>query len=226
VNLPSVESTTPPEQVSGTTHDGLEISGLAADQDEVAMAAPISVLPVFELMDARAAGEAAKMVPAEDPPIAPQVSREEKIAALLAQGRLSLSQFRLLTPPEDNANHYFTEVLVLDPGNIDARERFNLIAERYVLLARSANKHHDSKLARVYIARGLEIRPNNRDLLALQNSMRKTPATARKTMAKAPPAAGQQPQQASFFSRLKLVFTWKREEPAPVVERSIMSVNH
>ena len=226
VNLPSVESTTPPEQVSGTTHDGLEISGLAADQDEMVMAAPISVLPVFELRDARAAGEAAKMVPAEDPPVAPPVSREEKIVALLAQGRLSLSQFRLLTPPGDNANHYFTKVLVLDPGNIDAREGFNLIAERYVLLARSANKHHDSKLARVYIARGLGVRPNNRDLLALQDSMQKPPVRTRETIAKVSPTVEPPPQETGFLSRLKLVFTWKREEPAPVVERSIMSVNH
>ena len=226
VNLPSVESTTPPEQVSGTKHDGLEISGLAADQDEVAMAAPISVLPVFELMDPRAAGEAAKMVPAEAPPIAPPVSREEKIAALLAQGRLSLSQFRLLTPPGDNAHHYFTKVLALDPGNIDAREGFNLIAERYVLLARSANKHHDSKLARVYIARGLEVRPNNRDLLVLQDSMQKPPVRTRETIAKVSPTVEPPPQETGFLSRLKSVFTWKREEPAPVVERSIMSVNH
>ena len=139
------------------------------------MAAPISVLPDFESMDAPAAGDgAAKMVPAEDPPVAPPVSREEKIAALLAQGRQSLRQFRLLTPAGDNANHYFTEVLALDPGNIDAREGFNLIAERYVLLARSANKRHDSKLARVYISRGLEVRPDNRDLLALQDSMQQT----------------------------------------------------
>jgi type II secretory pathway predicted ATPase ExeA len=222
-----VESMTPLEQVSDTTHDGSEINGFDAGQDDVAMAAPNRVLPDFESMDAPAAGNGAdKMVPTEDPPVAPPASREEKIVALLAQGRQSLSQFRLLTPDGDNANHYFTEVLVLDPGNNDARQGLKLIAERYVVLARLANKRRNSKLARVYISRGLGIQPDNRDLLALQDSMREPPVTARKTLVKATPAVEPPPPQTSFFSRLKSLFTQEREEPAPVVERSIMSVNH
>ncbi len=232
-DLPPVVAVTPPELVSETAHDGSEINGFAAGQEDVAMAAPNRLLPNIESMDAPAAGGGAgKMVAADDPPVAAPVSREEKIATLLAQGRQSLRRFRLLTPAGDNANQYFKEVLALDPGNTDARNGFNLIAERYVVLARRAYERHDSKLARLYISRGLRVRPGNRDLLALQDSMRQPPVTARETAAEVSPvvevslAVEPPPEQPGFFSLLKSLFTWKREEPAEVVERSIMSVNH
>ncbi len=99
-----VDATTPPAQVSETTQDGSEINGLEAGQDNLAMASSNRVLPDIESMDAPAAGAGTgKMVPAEDHPVAPPVSREEKIATLLAQGQQSLRQFRLLTPSGDNA---------------------------------------------------------------------------------------------------------------------------
>jgi hypothetical protein len=226
VDPPPVESVTPPQQVSDTTQDGSELNGADAGEDVVAMAAPNRELSNFESMDAPAAGDGADtMVPADDQPVAPPVSREAKIAALLVQGQQSLKQFRLLTPVGDNANHYFKKVLVLDPGNSDARDGINQIVERYALLARRANERHDSKLAKVYISRGLQVRPGNRDLLALQDSMQKPPLTTRETIAKASPAVESPLQQTGFFSRLKSLFTREQGPPAEVVERSIMSVN-
>ena len=226
VDPPPVESVAPAEQVAETTQHGPEINGPAAGRDDVAMATPARVLPDFESMDAPAAGDGAgTMVPADDQPVAHPVSREEKIAALLAQGQRSLGQFRLLTPAGDNANHYFREVLALDPGNPDARDGINQIAERYVFLARRATERQDSKLARLYISRGLQIRPGNRDLLALQDNLRKPPVTPRETIVKAPPAVEPPPEQTSLFSRLKALFTREHGEPAVVVERSIMSEN-
>jgi type II secretory pathway predicted ATPase ExeA len=227
VDPPPVESVTAPVQVSDSTQDAPAVKGLEAGQDDVAMAAPNTVLPNADSMDAPAAGDGThKKVPAEDHPVAPPVSREEKITALLAQGQQSLRQFRLLTPAGDSANRYFTEVLALDPGNADARQGFNLIAERYVILARRANERHDSKLARVYISRGLQVRPGNRDLLALQDSMRKPPVETRETISKISPAVEPPPQETGFFTRMKSLFTRKHDHPAEVVERSIMSVNH
>jgi type II secretory pathway predicted ATPase ExeA len=226
VDPPPVESITPPEQVPDTTHDGPEINVPAAGQNNVAMAAPDRALPDFETMDAPAAGDGTdQMVPAEDPPVTPPVSREEKIAALLTQGQQSLRAFRLLTPAGDSANHYFTEVLALDPGNTDARQGFNQIAERYAILARRANARHDSKLAGIYLSRGLQVRPGNRDLLALQDSMRKPPVTELEIVAQAPPAVEPQPEQTGFFSRLKALFTSEQGQSAEVVDHSIMSVN-
>jgi hypothetical protein len=227
VDPPPVESVTPPAQVSGTKQQRSEVNGLETSQDDVAMAAPDRVLPDLKSLDSPAAGDGAdQMVPAEDQPVAPTVSHEEKIATLLAQGQQSLREFRLLTPAGDNANHYFKEVLALDPGNTDARQGFNRIVGLYVILARRANARHDSRLARVNISRGLQVRPGNRDLLALQESMRKPPVTARETVAEISPAVESPPERPVLFSRLKSLFTWKQDVPAEVVERSITSVNY
>jgi len=222
----AVEAVTPPVRVSGMTQDESEINGLDAARENVAMAAPDTALPVIESMDAPGAGNGTdKVIPAEDNPVTPPLSREERIAALLEQGQQSLRQFRLLTPAGDNANHYFKEVLALDPGNTDARQGFNRIAERYAILARRASQRHDSKLARVYISRGLQVRPGNSDLLALQESMRKPPVSTRETIAQAPPAVEPPPQETGFFSRLMSLFNSEQRQPAEVVEHSIMSVN-
>jgi hypothetical protein len=178
-------------------------------------------------MDAPAAGVVTgKIVSADDQQIASPVLREDKIATLLARGQHSLSESRLLTPAGDNANYYFKEVLALDPGNTDARQGFNRIAERYVILASRAKERHNNKLARVYITRGLHVRPDNKDLLALQDSLRKPPNTPGKTITKLSPAAEPQQQQPGFFSRLKSLFSGNKDEPAEVVDRSVMSVNH
>jgi type II secretory pathway predicted ATPase ExeA len=212
-----VDATTPLDQVSETKQDGPEINGLETVADKEAMAASNRVLPDIESMDAPAAGAGTgKMVPAEDHPVAPPVSREEKIDALLAKGQQSLRKFRLLTPAGDNANHYFKEVLALDPGNTDARQGFNRIAERYVILARRANARHDSKLARLYISQGLQVRPSNRDLLALQDSMNKPPARDLSTIAKTSPAVEPPPKETGFFSRLKSLFTKKQDHSVDV----------
>lgn len=224
VEPPPIQAVTPPVQVSETTQDGSEINGLDAGQNNVA--ATSRVLPDFEAMDAPAAGDGAEqMVTAENHPVTPPVSREDKIAALLAKGQQSLREFRLLTPASDSANHYFREVLALDPGNTEARQGFNKIAERYVILARRAYWRDERKLAKVYISRGLQVQPGYRDLLALQDSMDNPPVTARETIAKVSPDVEPPRQQTGFFSNLKSLFTWKQDHPAEVVERSIISVN-
>ena len=226
-DLSPVEAVTPLERVSETTHDESESNGFVAGQKDVAMAAKDSVLPDFESMDAPAAvGVAGNMVPVDDQPLVHPVSPEDKIAALLALGQQSLREFRLLTPTGDNANHYFKEVLVLDPGNPVARDGINQIAERYALLARQAKERHDRKLAKVYISRGLQVRSGNSELLALQDNLLKPRVTIRETVANVTSVVEPPPPQTSFLSVLKSLFTWEREEPAPVVERSIMSVNH
>jgi hypothetical protein len=213
-------------QASDATQDGSEITGPEVSHNDVAMAASNRVLPNFEFTDPPAAGNrAGKMVPADDHPAPPPVSRKEKIAVLLSLGQQSLRQFRLLTPAGNNAYHYFQEVLVLDPGNTDARDGLYQIVDRYVKLAKRANKRQNPKLARVYLSRGLRVQPGNRELIALQDSMREPPVIPRETITRASPDVEPQPQQVNFFSRLKSLFTKGQWGPAEVIERPITSVN-
>jgi hypothetical protein len=192
--LPPAKSETPPGQASDATHDGSEITEPEVRQNDVTMAASNRVLPNFELTDPPAAGDTAgKMVPADDHPAPPPVPRKEKIAVLLSLGRQSLRQFRLLTPAGNNAYHYFQEVLVLDPGNPHARDGLDQIVDRYVKLARRANKRQNPKLARDYLSRGLRVQPGNGELIALQDSMREPPVTPQKTIIRASPVIEPQP---------------------------------
>jgi len=221
-----VDSGTPPVQTAELSHAEPEITGPAAGQDTPEIAALNEVSQNLELPDPPAAGdEAGNTVPADDHPVPRPVSREEKIAGLLALGQQSLKQFKLLTPEEGSAYHYFHEVIVLDPGNTEALSGLDQIVERYVTLVRRANKRQATSLARVYISRGLRVQPGNRTLLALQDSMREPPVTPRETLVKAPPVTEPQPPPVNFFSRLKSLFTSSRGEQAEVVDRSITSVD-
>jgi len=194
-----VDSGTPPEQTTGVAHEEPGITGPAADQDNPAMAASNEVSPNLELTDQPAAGDkAGNTVPDDDHTVPHPVSREENVAELLALGQQSLRQFRLLTPEEGNAYHYFQEVLALDPGNTEALNGLDQIVERYVTLVRRANKRQATAVARVYISRGLRVQPGNRTLLALQDSMREPPVTPQKTIVKAPPVSEPQPPPVNF----------------------------
>jgi type II secretory pathway predicted ATPase ExeA len=221
-----VDSGTPPEQTTGVAHEEPGITGPAADQDNTAMVASNEVSQNFELTDQPAAGDkTGNTVPVDDHTVPHPVSQEEKIAELLALGQQSLRQFRLLTPEEGNAYHYFHEVLALDPGNSVALGGLDQIVERYVTLVRRANKRQATGLARVYISRGLRVQPGNRALLALQDNMREPPVTPQETIVIAHPVIEPQPQPVNLFSRLKSLFTSSRGEPAEVVDRSITSVD-
>lgn len=162
-----------------------------------------------------------KAILATSRPVAPPLSREEKIATLLAQGQQALQQFRLLTPKGENAYDYYQQVLDLDRGNADAREGLARISDRYVTLVKRAKAQQKTRLAKLYISRGLRVEPGNRELLALQDSLRKPPLIPVKTVAAAEPdIISEQQQPTSLFSRIKSLFTWHRTQAADVIERS------
>ena len=95
----------------------------------------------------------------------------ETIEQLLSNGQQSLDDFRLLTPEEDNAYGYYRAVLLLDPANDDANEGIQEIVDRYITLVRTAADQHENARAKRYVTRGLSIQPENRELLALQDSI-------------------------------------------------------
>jgi hypothetical protein len=204
-----------------------DITGPASDQDTPVIAASneVSQGPVIAdppVLD----DEAGITAPTVEDTVLHTVSREEKIAKLLAQGQQSLKQFRLLTPKDRSAYHYFNEVIVLDPGNTEALDGLDRIVEQYVALVRRANKRQATRLAEVYISRGLKVKPGNRTLLAMRESMREPPVTPQETIVKAPPPVAEpEPPAENFFSRLKALFTSSPGGKAEVVERSVTSID-
>ena len=99
--------------------------------------------------------------------------RQKKIQRLLVQANDSLNSYKLTKPKDDNALHYFREVEKIDPGNNEARRGRQKIADRYADLAEKEMNGFDYDNARRYIKTGLEIDPNNKNLLALKVEVNK-----------------------------------------------------
>jgi type II secretory pathway predicted ATPase ExeA len=97
--------------------------------------------------------------------------QDQEIQELLLLGWQSIDKYRLLTPEDDNAYGYFRAVLRLDPANEDARAGIEEIVSLYMILAKKAVDRQNNDRAKRYIDRGLSIQPDNRELLALKDSI-------------------------------------------------------
>lgn len=115
------------------------------------------------------------------------------ISRLLAQGRQSINDYRLLTPASNNAYGYFGEVLAIDPGNKQAQAGIRDILDTYAILINDAIRRNNTDRASLFAARGLSIQPDSRELLALKrdiDSMKLAAAQARAvSLASADPAS-------------------------------------
>ena len=94
-----------------------------------------------------------------------------KVEELLAQADAALKKYRLTSPRNSSAYHYYREVLKLDPHNKRAFRGIRRIAERYSTLADRALKKGDEDKSRTYVKRGLSLNPRNRNLLAMQQRL-------------------------------------------------------
>ena len=59
-----------------------------------------------------------------------QLKLNMQVADYLAKAEVRLSEDKLLTPPEDNADYFFGQVLLLDPENLAAQAGLHLISAR------------------------------------------------------------------------------------------------
>lgn len=98
----------------------------------------------------------------------------EKIDFLLSRAEKSLEEFRLTTPPENNAFYYYNEIVKLDPSDIKALDGFIRIADRYAYLADKALKKFKYKKAESYIEKGLSVAPRHERLLKLKGEIQKS----------------------------------------------------
>ncbi|MGR9107621.1 MAG: serine/threonine-protein kinase [Gammaproteobacteria bacterium] len=128
--------------------------------------------------------------PAEDNPVAtppvlePSPFEEQwtvnsdEISVYLAEADTALREYRLTTPTDHSAYDYYRKVLDLDPFHPAAREGLENIADTYAKLAAAALNKAQHRKAKIYVRRGLAIRPKNSRLLALRtriDSLRERP---------------------------------------------------
>ena len=210
---------TPDIETSQTLSSDTTIDA-ATEQDKPNRDEPVpsqETAPIIALSQGRQAKQVASPMPVNKPVVVPPLSEEEKIAELLANGLRSLRSYRLLTPKNDNANLYFQRVLKLDPGNSDALHGIEQIVARYTALATNALDQNDKENAERYIARGLQISPNDAGLRALRDRMN-TPLVNPPVT----PTPEPEPEPENVFKRFKDFFTQtpnaKIENQAPTDE--------
>jgi hypothetical protein len=130
-------------------------------------------------------------------------ARDKIIASLLTNGHRSLKRDRLMTPENDSAYRYFQQVIELAPGHKKAHNGMDRIAERYAILATRALNENDRYKAGLYVARGLQIRPNNEYLVALHDRIYSPP----------PPASiPAREESEGFITRMRKYLTQKPAE--------------
>jgi len=110
-------------------------------------------------------------------PVSEMTSGDER--RLLQQARKALDEYRLTTPPQDNAYYYYRSVLDEHPDQEEALAGVASIARTYANLAERELKRLRYPKARAYIDRGLAVDPDNKRLRELDSDASLRNATRR-----------------------------------------------
>jgi len=131
--------------------------------------------------------------------------RQAEIDRLLDEAALALDDYRLLTPPENNAYSRYLRVLNLDPGNMTARVGIGDIIERYLNWALQEAQARRFSRARAYVESALSIDPSHPNIAAVQRQIEEL-ENARTTRYKLPPAGLQRrsPDVVALLQRIGL----------------------
>ena len=106
---------------------------------------------------------------------------QARIAGYLALAEQRLAEDHLYEPAEDNAIHYYRQVLGWMPQHEAALDGLARVAARYVALSEGAFRQREYGMALEYIHRGLEASPDDPTLLALRDDHPRRVAYARAT---------------------------------------------
>jgi len=97
--------------------------------------------------------------------------RNAQIAVLFEAAQAAYEADRLSWPKGDNAYEKYKQVLALDPGNRQAREGIERVADRYLTLARNAIQRQEFRTAQKHLNKVLEMAPAHPELAATQRML-------------------------------------------------------
>lgn len=104
---------------------------------------------------------------------------EARIAGNLARAEQRIAERRLLQPEEDSAVHYYREILGWVPSEPQALAGLQRIVELFRDQANGAYRRGNFPEALAMIERGLQVQPEDPELLAMQREHRQLLASAR-----------------------------------------------
>ncbi len=96
---------------------------------------------------------------------------EREKLSLLAQASEYLDNDRLINPEVTNAKETYDKVLAIDPGNSEAQQGLQKIAERYLVLAQASRSKRDYRKAISMVDNGLSVKSEDLALLALKEKL-------------------------------------------------------
>jgi len=114
-----------------------------------------------------------------------KTARMEQIALLDKKAKKSLARNRLTTPTTDSAFLYYSEIKKIDSGSRLAKDGLMAIADRYMSLAEKAYRQFNYEKSRVFVAKGLKVVPEHRELKQMKEELAKSkPEVFFKTLGK------------------------------------------
>jgi len=113
----------------------------------------------------------ADKTPSETPEQVAQRMTQEKIVVLIKQGRRQLENSQYSQPAGNNAFDTYTQILALEPENVEARNGLDEISDQYILLSRNLQGGEDPAQSLSTITHGLTLFPDNAELLAMQDAL-------------------------------------------------------
>lgn len=152
--------------------------------------------------------------------VAPEPSKAERIATLLAAAKADIAALRLTSPAQRNAVRKYRRVLALDPHNAEVETGLKAVGEKYVELAERAVRRGRRVSALRYLDRAETVRPGLASVAEARASLEQPaePKTGRSSAA--PPATS-----ASGQAALNNEFTGARAQtPATTTTSGVASV--
>jgi tetratricopeptide (TPR) repeat protein len=120
---------------------------------------------------------------------------QARIARYMELAEQSIADKRLLLPEEDSAVYYYRQILGWAPDNAEALAGLNRVALLYRDLAGAAYRRSDFPGALAMIERGLEVEPQNPELLQMHGEHQQLLDEARAARSRAAAAQAEREQR-------------------------------